>query len=411
MALSVVRVPSPQALYGGQFEKVRTATETDQATVEDVVIAVDSTSGAFNLDLPALSESYLPDGAGQRIRIVMVGDGGDVTVREHDDDGAASLATLDDVGDSVELIARSSTAWLLCTDLSTVAADQITESELEVSRSFTLALPFTLGNRSGPGSDGVLIGVITDSAIGDCNTSNTGGTVFADETTDINDAGASDVALAEPFDTDDAIYFGAASIFYALKIMIGTAGAGDSVAGEVLYEYSQGGDVWASLEAAARQLVDDSTSLTAGTSTYLVSFVPPADWATQAVDGGTAMFHVRIRATADDVYNTTTPLLTQAWCKRLSVGDGVTCPMTGSITAVDMSASTASATNDDTELLLVNVTQGTFEQVTWTGADVADRVTGLALAVTAGDKLALICVQEDGTTEFANGQLNCQVDI
>ena len=274
----------------------------------------------------------------------------------------------------------------------------------------TIALPFTLGNRSGVNSDGVLVGSLPHTAIGDCNLEDNSAGTFADDTTDINDAGANDVTVGEPMDTDDALYFGYSGLFCALVLNVGTAGAGDDVAAETAWEYSQGSDTWATLESG-HEFTDDSVALTAGTSTYVTSFVPPSDWATQAVDGGTAMYHVRMRATADAVYNTTTPLLTQGWVVPLDTGDGIRCPVGGQVTEVDLTALVPSATNDDTELLLVNLTAGTFAQLTWTGADVAEQVSSLSLAVRQGDELAVVMISEDGTTEFASGQATVHISL
>lgn len=384
----------------GLTAKVRQATEAGVIALDDYTLEANSTGGAFALTLPALSKAF--DGTYGAVYVVRLStDNGDVTVVEHADDGAATIATLRDEGDTVILQATSATTWR--------TYDMATQS-LNLSIPLTIALPFTLGNRSGVNSDGVLVGSLPHTAAGDVNLEDNSAGTFADDTTDFNDAGASDVALTQPFDTSDSLNIGYAARFCAVVLNVATAGSGDAVAAETIWEYSQGSDTWATLESG-HELTDDSVALTAGTSTYVTSFVPPSDWATQAIDGGTAMYHVRFRATADDVYNTTDPLITQGWVVPLDTGDGITVPATGTVTAVDLQALTASATNDDTELLLVNITTGLFAQLTWTGADVMDRVTGLTLAVTKGDELAVVMISEDGTTEFASGQAIVQIDI
>jgi hypothetical protein len=122
------------------------------------------------------------------------------------------------------------------------------------------------------------------------------------------------------------------------------------------------------------------------------------------VNGGSAGYAVRFRATADDVYNTTQPKVSQMWCLPLDTGVGIRCPVAGTVTFVDLSALTPSGTADDTEILLVNLTQGTYEHITWTGANYMDQVAS-TLVVAVSDELALAVIQEDGTTEFANGQM------
>lgn len=289
--------------------------------------------------------------------------------------------------------------------------NSLTETDISISVPLTIALPFTLGNRSGSNSDGVLVGNLTHTAIGDCNLEDNSEGTFADDTTDVNDAGANDVTVGEPMDSNDALYFGYQTApFCALVINVGTAGVGDSVAAETIWEYSDSVSTYATLESG-HELTDDSTALTAGTSTYVVSFVPPSDWTKTAVDGGTAMYHVRLRATANDVYNTTTPLITQAWVVPLDVGAGIPVPMTCTVTEVHMNALTASGTDDDTELLVVNLTQGTHAAVTWSGGDTMDSVTGLSLSCTADDQIAVVMIQEDATTEFANGQITLVCDL
>ncbi len=66
-----------------------------------------------------------------------------------------------------------------------------------------------------------------------------------------------------------------------------------------------------------------------------------------------------------------------------------------------MTAQTAAASNADSKFLIINLTRGTWDDFTWTKADVMDSET-MSLAVTTGDKLVLAQVAEDGSTEFAN---------
>ena len=295
----------------------------------------------------------------------------------------------------------------LAVDNSKLAANAVDETKLNINLPFTLVLPFTLGNRAGAQSDGVLLGRLTRQAVDAAIQEDDSGASFTDETADANSAGVNDVQISDPFDSDDALFIGMNNIFSSVAINIGTQGVGDVVEAETVWEYSRGSDAWGSLT----EVTDDTVGLSGATGIKLLSFLPPSDWAVDTVNSQGPFFFIRLRSSANDVYNTTQPVFTQIWCQELIVGQGVVCPFTGSITAVDLLALTESATNDDTELLLINRTQGTFAQITWTGGDEIDRVTGLTLAVTKGDELVVHMISEDGTTEFADAQLILQVDV
>ena len=122
-------------------------------------------------------------------------------------------------------------------------------------------------------------------------------------------------------------------------------------------------------------------------------------------------YWVRARVAVADY--TTSPLGTQIWIMEIqaSMGTGVSIPFACNIAAVQMHALTASATNDDSEFILFNVTTGVSVELTWTGADVMDRVSGLTFAVAADDQVALVQIQEDGTTEFADAAFILECDL
>lgn len=288
-----------------------------------------------------------------------------------------------------------------------LAANAVDETKLNINLPYTLTLPFTLGNRLGAQNDGILIGRLTRQAVDAAIQEDDSAPSFTDETADANSAGANDVQIPDPFDNNDALFIGMNNIFSAVAINIGTQGVGDAVEAETVWEYSRGSDVWGALT----EVVDDSVALSGTTGIKILTFLPPSDWAVDTINSQGPFFFIRLRSTAADVYNTTQTVLTQIWCQELVVGQGVVCPFTGSISAVDLTALTESATNNDTELLLINRTQGTFVLLTWSGGDEIDRVTGLSLAVTAGDELVVHMISEDGTTEFADAQLILQIDV
>lgn len=139
-----------------------------------------------------------------------------------------------------------------------------------------------------------------------CIVEDDSGVSFVDETTDANSAAADDVALLTPMDTDDAIFIGRTNKFREIMINVGTAGAGDAVAAETVWEYSKGSDTWGTLTG----VVDATSEFTVG-GAGLLSFDVPGDWATDTVNSQGPFYYIRLRMTAPIVYNTTTPLITQ----------------------------------------------------------------------------------------------------
>lgn len=82
----------------------------------------------------------------------------------------------------------------------------------------------------------------------------------------------------------------------------------------------------------------------------------------------------------------------------------------GTIDSVQGTAQTVSAANNDSIFLLINVTTGAYDTATWTQALAVDEDTSLSLAVAIGDKIAIVQIQEDGTTEFAGGSFYLEID-
>jgi len=213
---------------------------------------------------------------------------------------------------------------------------------------------------------------------------------WTDDTTDFtdNDAGDCDLLPAYPV-AGDASYVGyTAGKFSKLKLTYSQARAG----GTVVIEYSKG-TTWGTLTCA-----DNTTALSATAGTKWISWVPPSDWAKATVNG-TSAYWIRFRLSVEGV--TTQPLATQGWVQNFTAGDGIAVNRSGTVYNVQMTAQTASAANADSKFLLINLTRGTWDDFTWTKADVMDSET-VSLPVTTGDKLVIAQVAEDGTTEFAN---------
>jgi hypothetical protein len=286
----------------------------------------------------------------------------------------------------------------LSIDTEHIAADQVTTEKMTMTIPLTLTLPITLANRGGLNSDGVLYGTITHGPVGYAFALD--GAVYADDTTDMNSAGAGDVDLLPATEeVGDAFFFGADTAFAGIVLNISQAGVvAGSAPASITWEYSDGAGSWANLESGYF-LVDDSASFTTGTDTYVISFFPPADWVAAEVDSQSA-FWVRARCAVADF--TTQPVATQGWLLELDAGAGFRSTVTGTIDAIQLEAVTNSATNNDSEFILCNITAGTWDGFTWTGGDAHDLDATVNLAVTKNDQLAILMLQEDGTTEFAN---------
>lgn len=228
-----------------------------------------------------------------------------------------------------------------------------------------------------------------------------GSETYTDDTTDLTDAGTDDVEmLPAHVAVGDAFHIGYATKFCKLKATIGTAKAGGT--GTYRWEYWNG-TAWAELTCQ-----DDTTLLTATAGTNYVSFVPPTDWvANTAGNGpnGEAGFFIRFACTVVTVQPTTIPLGSQGWIVPLNLGDGIVLLGAGRFSLANMTAQTASGTAGDTLLLLVNITQGTCDEITWTKADTIEADATLDLEFAASDKLAIVQVGEDGTTEFADADI------
>jgi len=132
------------------------------------------------------------------------------------------------------------------------------------------------------------------------------GTSFADLATISGEGGytANFQLLPDAPAAADAVYFGAAAVFDAIQLDVGTAMVYDEAAC-IVWEYYDG-DSWETLA-----IIDDSTGDTATTGEYFgeqdgqLVFTQPSDWAAVAVDSQTA-FWIRAVVQADKADNITT---------------------------------------------------------------------------------------------------------
>lgn len=220
--------------------------------------------------------------------------------------------------------------------------------------------------------------------------------VYTDDTTDATDADAGDVALLPTFPSvGDAVFYGYSARFCKLKITTSQARTGTAT---ITPKY------WNSSEWTALTVVDDdSVGYSATAGTHYIHFAPPTDWvANTAANGpnGEAGYFISMELTALTSV-TQQPLATRAWVLPLTVGSGVTVPVSGTATVIDMTASTISGTTADSKFIVVNVTSGSWSMFTWTKATANDR-EAINVLLNAGDSVALVQITEDGTTEFAN---------
>ena len=187
--------------------------------------------------------------------------------------------------------------------------------------------------------------LVTDGRIGvdACITSDDSGASFIDLTDEANSAAANDIAFTDPMDTNDALYVGRVTPFSRISFLIGTTGSGTTPATESVWEYSTGSDTWATLT-----VVDGTTAFEAAPGEALVTFDIPTDWVTDTVNGQGPFFYIRFRATADAIWETTSPLITQignatALVSQKTILRGFELTMTNNLDVGDARSNVASA--------------------------------------------------------------------
>jgi hypothetical protein len=134
-------------------------------------------------------------------------------------------------------------------------------------------------------------------------------TTYTDDTTDFQDAGASDAAL-ETLTNNDGFIVSAYRPFNALSIKVGTASANGPVR---TLEYSSGTSTWTEITNYI-SFAGSSANFSAGEN--VIVWIPPANWAVMAVGHGTGVrtgeYGIRVRAT-------TAPGTTAALATSMSV--------------------------------------------------------------------------------------------
>lgn len=261
------------------------------------------------------------------------------------------------------------------------------------TRPITFLLAGTLGCKGGPASDGVLAGAITQQAIAAFKMYDNSDGSFVTDTTDINSAGASDAALyPATASAGCANYWGMSTKWCRAAVTVGTA---DNTNMVTVAEYWNG-TAWATLT-----LTFDETALMqpAATGVKCFAFIPPSDWVKCTVDN-TSAYWVRFRI-SEYTAQTTIPLATRAYATDFSHGTGLAWPESGTLRKLQWTVGTLSGSTADSKFLFINLTKGTFDDLTCTKATAIGSGTA-ALAITENDQVVVQQVQGDGSTEFAN---------
>ena len=234
------------------------------------------------------------------------------------------------------------------------------------------------------------------------------GGVFANLADSAGEAGYTGAFQLFP-DTEvenDAAYFGAVAPFGILSMNVSVTVAIYN-ADSITWEYWNG-SAWVALT-----IIYDETDTTAqdGLRPFQqdgeIIFSAPTDWAQTTVDGQ-AGFWVRARCNAT-VDITTIPLLADEHA-LVSSPTASEVPATGTIGRSRLSWVTTSGANNDTKVILCNLTKGTCSAITTlTKALRANEVANWDVICDAGDQIALYVTQEDGTTEYADGMMEMNV--
>ena len=199
----------------------------------------------------------------------------------------------------------------------------------------------------------------------------------------------------------DAVFFGAAATFSVLWFDV-SATVATYGADSITWQYYNG-TAWTALtikydgtSTAAGKIAGERPFMRDG---YIL-FDKPSDWATVEVDSQSAYW---IRADVAAAQITQIPLL-DSHEQYTCTFTGTTVPYKGTISSGRFSFETTSATNADTKVILVNITQGTSSvEKTITKGKLDVTIADFALDVEADDSIAFVCTDEDGTTEYAGG--------
>lgn len=213
---------------------------------------------------------------------------------------------------------------------------------------------------------------------------------------------------------NDYAAFGGAVPFCELAFNMSVTVAVYDEAAVLAWEYSDGAGSWASLTLATDQTDTDAAD---GARSFqqdgALSFVPPSDWASVALDGQTAYWIRAVVQTGKGDNMTTSPLMQDVEHDIVTPLDGFTCPHGGTITGIRVNDGTTGTLQDgSTKFILMNFTTGAHSGpagVAHTLASQRQDQFAVSLAVSTGDELGILNTEEDGTNEPINVMLELNV--
>ena len=199
---------------------------------------------------------------------------------------------------------------------------------------------------------------------------------------------------------NDAVYFGKATPFGAIYMdMSATVAVFNDDA--VTWEYYDGSS-WKTLS-----IIWDETDTTANDGKRpfqadgYIFFSAPTDWETTTVDSQSA-YWIRARISAAEI--TTIPKTNSVEHKTFAFDAGTKVPYACTVGRGLFAFETASGSNNDTKVILVNGTSGACSAVkTITKAKKDVAIADFGLTCSKNDVIGFFCTAEDGTTEYAGG--------
>lgn len=209
----------------------------------------------------------------------------------------------------------------------------------------------------------------------------------------------------------DFAYFGATGKFCEIAFDMATVATYDA-AGVLTWQYWNG-SAWTTLTIAHD---GTSASTDGGTLAFgrdgAITFVPPAGWAQNSVNGVT-LYWIRVGIAAGKAANMTAIPITNAKNHEIvTPNGGFVVRQAGTLTTLRLCDSAATLhTANDVNFLLFNYTSGAGLALVFSQDVRCQRYTGLSLALGSGDVLGVVVTQEDGTNEPSNVMLELGVTI
>jgi len=178
------------------------------------------------------------------------------------------------------------------------------------------------------------------------------------------------------------------------------------------WEYSQGSSTWAALTVSydnSEATAHDGTEF--GERDGCMTFVPPADWASETVNGQAGLW-IRAKIAAAKAANMTTVGITSDEPGIVTPGDGWIATLDGNVDAIRIVDGTTGTLHSarDVKFILMNYTTGAHSgEVAFAQDKRTDFWGGLTMAIADGDVLGVLCTQDDGSDEVINPMLELSI--